>query len=493
MIHAYTINGLKIQTGDILCLAFDGDHAVTPGDYWRILGLLIPGEVDHVAVYIGPEGRCVEASAKGVYTFDLEDNEWAPEKMFEYRGTFMDHLVGVAYPLHDLGLSEAAGTRIRRCVSDFCMSQVEAGAPYNINLLNPDREDAFYCSQLAYKAYLPHGINLNTGQGVPNLPGTGGIVFPQEIWRGCFHRRASNAIENGSISSSFAATFSIAAYDPNEPAWGVAVASKFLAVGAVVPWAQAGAGAVATQSYANPTYGPRGLERMAAGLSAAGTLDRLLATDPERERRQVGLVDAQGRPVTFTGGECHPWAGGRVGPGFAVQGNMLAGAEVVTAMSEAFTRSAGDLPTRLHKALLAGEAAGGDRRGRQSAAILVAKPGGGYSGLNDRWVDYRVDDHPNPIARLGELLELHHVFRGEIRAGEQVELTGNHLRRLQLVMKRQGFYSGAIHGQYDSATRAALEAFLVNENLRDRADMEKGWITRPAFEYLLRRFGDTET
>jgi uncharacterized Ntn-hydrolase superfamily protein len=162
-------------------------------------------------------------------------------------------------------------------------------------------------------------------------------------------------------------------------------------------------------------------------------------------------------------------------------------------MSESFTQNGGDLPSRLHKALLAGEAAGGDRRGRQSAAILVVKPGGGYQGLNDRWVDYRVDDHPNPIARLGELLGLHHVFRGEIREGEQIELTGNNLSQLQLMMKRQGFYSGAIHGQFDSTARASLDAFLVNENLRDRADIEKGWITRPAFEYILRQFGDAET
>ncbi len=290
--------------------------------------------------------------------------------------------------------------------------------------------------------------------------------------------------------SSFVPTFSIAAYDPDEPAWGVAVASKFLAVGALVPWAFAGVGAVATQSYVNPTYGPRGLEMMAGGLSAAETLDRLLGADQERERRQVGIVDVQGRGITFTGSECHPWAGGTTGEGFAIQGNMLVGAEVLPAMREAFICTAGDLPTRLYEALLAGESAGGDRRGRQSAAILAVKPEGGSSGLNDRWIDYRVDDHPDPITRLGELLELHHIFREEISAGEQVELTGDRLRQLQLVMEQMGFYTGAIHGQLDTATHSALDAFLVNENLRDRADIEEGWIIHPALEFLLKRSAD---
>jgi hypothetical protein len=191
MIYSYTVNGLVIRTGDILCMAFDRDTRVNPGDYWRLLGLLIPGEVDHVAVYVGPEGRCVEANAKGVITFDLEDNQWVPKKMFKHRGPFKDSLIGVAYPLHGQGLNHEMEIRVRRSVGDFCLSQAEIRPPYNINLLNPDRDDAFYCSQLAYKAYLPHGINLNTGLGVPDLPGTGGIVFPQEIWSGCFHQRAS--------------------------------------------------------------------------------------------------------------------------------------------------------------------------------------------------------------------------------------------------------------------------------------------------------------
>jgi hypothetical protein len=184
MIPSYEISGLSVQTGDILCMAFDGDDVINPGDYWRILGMLIPGEVDHVAVYVGPGGLCVEVSARGVYTFNLEDNEWAPEKMFKHRGVFKDHLIGAAFPLHGVDVTRDREEQIRQNVAEYCLAQAEANKPYNINLFNPDREDAFYCSQLAYKAYLPHGINLNTGQGVPNLPGTDKIIFPQEIWQG---------------------------------------------------------------------------------------------------------------------------------------------------------------------------------------------------------------------------------------------------------------------------------------------------------------------
>jgi len=189
MIYSYTINGLSVQTGDILCLAFDGEDNPAPGDYWRILGLLIPGEVDHVAVYIGPEGRCVEASVKGVITFDLKEGRWIPEKMFRQRGLFKDRLVGVAYPLHGFELAPDVEIHIRQSVASYCLEQAEARKYYNIHLLNPDREDAFYCSQLAYKAYLPHGVNLNTGKGIPALPGTSSIVFPEEIWLGCYHQR----------------------------------------------------------------------------------------------------------------------------------------------------------------------------------------------------------------------------------------------------------------------------------------------------------------
>ncbi|RME89342.1 MAG: DUF1028 domain-containing protein [Anaerolineae bacterium] len=284
-------------------------------------------------------------------------------------------------------------------------------------------------------------------------------------------------------------TFSIVACDLEEQAWGVAVASKFPAVGAVVPWAQAGVGAVATQSYANTSFGPRGLEMMAQGLSAEETLERLLAEDPERELRQVGLVDAQGRAATFTGKECHEWAGGRTGPGYAIQGNILVGANVVEAMEDAFLHTEGDLPSRLFAALLAGDRAGGDRRGKQSAAIYVVKPKGGYGGFNDRWIDYRVDNHIDPLPQLGELLELHHLYFGKSPESERVHLKGETdlLKKLQTIMDGLGYYS-PVTGEYDETTRAALRAFLGNENFEERSDPDAGWIDRPVLEYILRKF-----
>lgn len=284
-------------------------------------------------------------------------------------------------------------------------------------------------------------------------------------------------------------TFSIVACDMKEQAWGVAVASKFPAVGAVVPWASAGVGAIATQSHANTTFGPEGLDLMKTGVSAEETLQKLLAEDPERERRQVGIVDAQGRSATFTGARCYDWAGGITGLGFTAQGNILAGEQVVKAMAEAFQRpSPGDLADHLFRALLAGDRAGGDRRGRQSAAILVVKPKGGYGGFNDRWIDYRIDDHADPVPALGELLEMHRLYFGESPEKEKVRLQEIELERFQRLMQRTGYYHGAINGEYDAATRAAFEAFIGNENFEDRVIVDQGVIDRPVLYYLYRRF-----
>ena len=190
------------------------------------------------------------------------------------------------------------------------------------------------------------------------------------------------------------------AHDPEAGEWGVGVQSKFLAVGAVVSWAKAGVGAVATQSYCNTSFGPDGLALMAQGLSAQDALDRLVAGDEGRARRQVGLVDAQGRAATFTGDECHDWAGGFTGTHYAVQGNILVSGATVEAMAKGFEEAGGELADRLVTSLAAGQAAGGDRRGQQSAAVLVVRPEGGYGGFNDRYLDLRVDDDPAPIERL---------------------------------------------------------------------------------------------
>lgn len=277
-------------------------------------------------------------------------------------------------------------------------------------------------------------------------------------------------------------TFSIVACDLKEKSWGVAVASKFPAVGAVVPWAQADAGAIATQSFANTSFGPRGLEMMAGDLSADETLAKLLMDDPDRELRQIGLVDAKGKAKTFTGNGCFPWAGGVTGKGYAIQGNVLAGEKVVLAMEKKFLTAKGSLPARLHAALLAGDRAGGDKRGRQSAAIYVVKPNGGYGGFVDRWIDYRVDDHENPVPRLGELLEMHELYFGKSSENERVAMKGKTLEQVTAILKRAGYLKKNVTFQ------AAFYEFIGNENFEERADINAKWIDKPVLKYLLKKF-----
>lgn len=201
-------------------------------------------------------------------------------------------------------------------------------------------------------------------------------------------------------------TFSIVAYDPATESWGIGVASKFLGVGSVVPWANAEIGAIATQSYANTTYGPEGLKLLQQGKSAEEAIQVLTEADELRERRQVGIVDADGNPATFTGKECLPWAGGKTGKHYSCQGNILAGPEVVDDMAEAYETTQGPLAWRIMAALEAADAAGGDVRGRQSAAIYIVKKDAGYGGYNDRMIDFRVDDHETPIPELARILAL---------------------------------------------------------------------------------------
>ncbi len=206
-------------------------------------------------------------------------------------------------------------------------------------------------------------------------------------------------------------TFSLVAKAGSQ--WGVAVASKFLAVGAAVPAAQWDTGAIATQSFANLAYRPDGLRLLTEGRTAQQVLDTLTAADELREQRQAGIVDRTGGAATWTGSDCNPWAGGRTGDGWAAQGNILTGPEVVDALAETFQSTEGTLAERLTAALLAGDRAGGDRRGRQSAVLLVVSEAGGYGGGSDVLVDLRVDDHPDPVAELGRLLTLHDLYFGK--------------------------------------------------------------------------------
>jgi uncharacterized Ntn-hydrolase superfamily protein len=278
-------------------------------------------------------------------------------------------------------------------------------------------------------------------------------------------------------------TFSIVACDLKEKSWGVAVASKFPAVGSVVPWAQADAGAVATQSFSNASFGPRGLEMMASGASAKDTLAKLIMDDSGRDLRQVGLVDAKGHAATFTGSGCFPWAGGVTGKGYAIQGNILASAKVVPAMEKKFLATQGDLPSRLYAALLAGDRAGGDKRGRQSAAIYVVKPNGGYGGFIDRWIDYRVDDHEDPVPRLGELIELHRLYFDQSSESERVWLKGKSLEQITAILKNEGYLKKNVTFQN------AFTAFIGNENFEERADPSGQWIDKPVLKYLVKKFG----
>jgi uncharacterized Ntn-hydrolase superfamily protein len=283
-------------------------------------------------------------------------------------------------------------------------------------------------------------------------------------------------------------TFSIVGYDPQAQEWGVAVQSKFLCVGAVVPWAKAGVGAVATQSYSNTSFGPDGLALMAQGLSAQEALDQLVAKDEGRARRQVGLVDTMGRAATFTGKECHDWAGGLTGTYYAAQGNILVSSATVEAMSRAFEAANGELADRLVAALAAGQSAGGDRRGQQSAAVLVVRARGGYGGFNDRYLDLRVDDDPAPIDRLRALVDLHHLYFKPPVPGEMMTIEGELALEVQRILHWAGYYDGPITGEYDDPTRKALTALIGNENFEERFDEAGGLISSQVMDILRQKF-----
>ena len=277
------------------------------------------------------------------------------------------------------------------------------------------------------------------------------------------------------------ATFSIVAFDPQTDSLGVAVQSKFLAVGSVVPWARAGVGALATQAMANYNYGPRGLDLMSDGNTAEQTVEALTSSDENREHRQVGVLDARGQAATFTGFECFDWAGGVTGEHYAAQGNILVGKETVEAMARAYEETNGDLAARLLGALDAGQGAGGDSRGKQSAALLVVREGGGYGGENDRVVDLRVDDHQEPIRELIRIRDLHTLYFGETRPDEVIAVDGDVRAEVADALLRAGYFEGPDVGDDDLFD--ALSAYIRTENFEER-EQRRGYLDRAVLKYL---------
>jgi uncharacterized Ntn-hydrolase superfamily protein len=255
------------------------------------------------------------------------------------------------------------------------------------------------------------------------------------------------------------ATYSIAACDLDAGQWGVATQSKFLAVGSVVPWAEPKVGAVATQAYANPRYGPEGLTLLRQGLSAEEVIERLTAADEGRDQRQLGVVDREGR--SFTGAECLDWAGGRTGPCYAAQGNILVSAETVDALAETFETSTGTLAERLLDCLDAAQAAGGDRRGQQSAALLVVEENGGYAQLSDTVVELRVEDHERPLEELRRVYRLHEALFGETPRDEWLTVDDALANELRERLEKLG---------YDGDLEDAFNRWAGNVNLEERVD-----------------------
>lgn len=279
-------------------------------------------------------------------------------------------------------------------------------------------------------------------------------------------------------------TFSIVAYDQNNADLGVAVQSKFIAVGSVVPWAKAKVGAVATQASANVSYGPRALNMLESGLTSYQVLERLLSDDELSRVRQVAIVDSKGNVAVHTGAECMEWAGHITGEGYSCQGNILAGREVVESMAEAYDRAKGDLIDRLLAALAAGQKAGGDRRGQQSAALLIVREKGGYEGFTDRYVDLRVDDSSHPIAELRRILSIYDMtMLSREDPANLIPVTGPVARSIQRYLKALRFYRGSVTGTYDDSTKKALQDFVNVNNFENRMRQD-GFIWKSVLKYM---------
>jgi uncharacterized Ntn-hydrolase superfamily protein len=263
------------------------------------------------------------------------------------------------------------------------------------------------------------------------------------------------------MASPLITTYSIVACDLEAEQWGVSVQSKFLAVGSVVPWAEPHLGAIATQAYANPRYGPNGLELLRQGLSAQEVVEKLTSEDEGRDHRQLGIVDGQGRSASYTGSECMDWAGGRTGEGYAAQGNILVSKETVDALAETFESTSGPLAERLIDCLAAAQEAGGDSRGQQSSALLVVERDGGYARMSDVVVELRVEDHERPIEELRRIFALHDEIFGKTPRRLWLDVDADLATELRHRLAKLGF-KGELEDSFTSWTG--------KENLEDRVD-----------------------
>ncbi len=287
------------------------------------------------------------------------------------------------------------------------------------------------------------------------------------------------------LKSKIVNTFSIVGFDPDTKELGIAVQSKFLAVGAVVPWAKADVGAIATQALANLDYGEKGLEYLKEGLSPNEVIKKLRGLDDDDQTRQVGIVDFKGNSATFTGEECYDWAGGIAGNNFACQGNILVSEETVKAMATTFENSKGKLADRLVKALTAGQKAGGDKRGRQSAALLVVKENGSYGGYNDKYIDLRVDEHETPIKELKRLLDIFYLYFGD-EESEKVKLSATIIEEIKKYLSEFDIYNGKIDSVNNEGFKDALEVFYHQENFEERKQKD-GYIDKDILEYMRKK------
>ncbi|WP_188206752.1 DUF1028 domain-containing protein [Alkalibacillus aidingensis] len=286
------------------------------------------------------------------------------------------------------------------------------------------------------------------------------------------------------VPKDLVATFSIVGRDAKTGELGIAVQSKFLGVGAVVPWAEAGVGAIATQSMANTAYGPEGLQLLRGGKSAQEVLDMLIEKDPDRAMRQVGIVDANGGVATYTGDGCYDWAGGKTGDNYTAQGNILVSEETVQAMGQGFEEKEGEpLAERLLHALKQGQEAGGDSRGMQSAALFIVRKKGGYGGYNDRMVDLRVDEHASPITELERIYRLHQLYFTRTKQEDIVEIDDEIREQLEKKFKALGYLHDATDIT-DSQFYKALGSYIHSENFEER-EQEQGKIDWQLYQYIL--------